>query len=99
MAVAVNCVGERNVPVPAWPPKFTVDPLTNPLPVTAIWNRPTPMLLGLIAVNTGSGFYSVTALLPCFGASAALVAVIVIAFGLGSAIGALYIPCAEIIPV
>ena len=99
--VAVNSVGETKTVVNTCPPKFTVAPLTNLLPVTVSKNPPTPMLFGLIPVKTGIGFCKVTALVPCFVASAALVAamVIVIVFGFGSVAGAVYNPCGVIIPV
>jgi hypothetical protein len=56
-------------------------------------------VLGLTDVSTGTGFSSVTALLPCLVVSAALVAVTVIIFGVGRFAGAVYTPVASIVPV
>ncbi len=57
------------------------------------------MEFGLTDVSTGTGFCSVTALLPVFVASAALVAVTVTVFGVGRLAGAVYNPVALIVPV
>jgi hypothetical protein len=50
-------------------------------------------------VIIGVGFNNVTALLALFVPSAALVAVTVTEFGLGSVTGAEYLPFASIVPV
>ena len=74
--------------VSACPPKFIFAPLTNRLPVTVSRNGPTPMLLGLTALNTGVGFTSVIVADAFLLGSATLVAVTVTVLGVGTIPGA-----------
>jgi hypothetical protein len=62
-------------------------------------NDPGAIVFGLTAVSTGTGFSSVSALVPVFVVSAALVAVTVIVFGVGKFTGAVYNPVVSMVPV
>ena len=88
MPVAVNCVAETNAVVSAAPPNITCAPLTKPLPVTVSENAPTATEFGFTLETTGTGFNSVTGLLPDEDALAALTAETVTEFGVGTAAGA-----------
>jgi hypothetical protein len=69
-------------------PSIAVAPETKFVPVRVMEKLPVPVLAGLIPVSVGVGFKIVTALDALAELTAALVAVIVNAFGLGSAAGA-----------
>jgi hypothetical protein len=58
------------------------------VPVSVIEKLPVPTLAGLVPESVGVGFISVTALDALAVVTAALVAVMVNAFGLGSTAGA-----------
>src|ERR1700675_142203 len=62
--VAVSCVADTNFVVSACPPNITVAPLTNLLPVIVMEKLPTGTEMGDTAVTVGTGFSSVTILLP-----------------------------------
>jgi hypothetical protein len=94
-----NSADETYVVVTIVPPNDTVEFFTKPLPVSVKPKAPVDIEAGATAFKTGIGFCSVTVLLLAFVASAALVAVIVIVFGVGKLIGAAYIPFASIVPV
>ena len=82
--VAVSSVRDTNIVVSGCPPKLTLEPFTNPVPVTVSMNAPTPMLVGLTDVNTGLGFTMVMVPETFLVGSATLVAVIVTVLGFGT---------------
>ena len=86
--VAVNCVADTNVVVSATPPNITVEPFTNPWPVTVNANAPTATEFGLALEITGIGFNNVTGLLPEDDALAVLTAETVTELGVGTTAGA-----------
>jgi len=96
--VAVSCVAETNVVGNGVAPKSTCAPLTNLLPVTVSEKLPVPTLAGLMPVNTGVGFRSVTLLGPLADESAALVARTVTVLGCGRTTGAVKLPVVLIVP-
>jgi hypothetical protein len=75
--------------VSAVPPKETIAPFTNSLPLIVNVKFPTFTCGGEIPVTTGMGFSSVTALLAVSDGFAVSAAVTVIVFGVGSTAGAL----------
>lgn len=96
---AVSCEEELNTVCNTAPFISTCAPETNLLPVTTSVKLPGFTAAGLIPVKTGVGFISVTLLVPLAEESAALVARIVMVFGLGSVAGAVYFPLESIVPV
>lgn len=95
---AFNCVAETNVVESGVPPKRTCAPETNLVPVTVRAKLPRLVDAGDIPVSVGVGFSSVTVAEPLTEASATLVARIVMVFGLGKEIGAVYLPLVSIVP-
>ena len=86
--VAVSFVEDANVVCNMAPPNEICAPPTKLLPFAVSVNAPTGMLVGLTLPRTGTGFHSVTLLVPFALASAALTAFIVTAFELGTLVGA-----------
>ena len=86
--VAVSLVAETNVVCNIVPPNEICPPLTKLLPFAVSVNAPTGMLVGLTLLSTGTGFHSVTLLVPLALASAALTALMVMAFEIGTLVGA-----------
>jgi hypothetical protein len=70
------------------PPRTTCAPETKLLPVMAKEKLPVPTLAGFVPVRVGTGFNRVTALEADAELEAALMALTVKVFGLGSATGA-----------
>jgi hypothetical protein len=70
-------------------PSITVAPEIKFVPVSVIEKLPVPVLAGFVPASVGVGFKIVTALVALADIDAALVAVIVNAFGLGSEAGAM----------
>ena len=86
--VAVSCVEETNVVVSGVVPNRTCAPETKFIPVRVRLKLPVPMLAGFVPTSVGVGFISITALEALAELVAALVAVTVTVFGLGSEDGA-----------
>jgi hypothetical protein len=86
--VAVSCVAETKVVVSGVLPNSTCAPETKFVPLTVRLKLPVPMLAGFVPASVGVGFISVTALEALAELGAALVAVTVTVFGLGSEDGA-----------
>ena len=86
--VAVSCVEETNVVLSGVVPNRTCAPETKFIPVRVTLKLPVPMLAGFVPTSVGVGFISITALEALAELVAALVAVTVTVFGLGSEDGA-----------
>jgi hypothetical protein len=74
------------------PARSTCTPLTNPLPFTVIATAPAGTDAGAMPAGTGTGFWSVTALLPVAVDSPALTARTVNILELGTVAGAVETP-------
>ena len=98
LPVAFSWVAEIKVVGRAVVPNMTCAPLTKFVPLTVIVKLPTGMGEGETALTVGTGFSSVSALLPVIVVSVTLVAVIVSVFGEGTVAGALYRPVLLIVP-
>jgi hypothetical protein len=99
LPAAVSCVDDMKVVASGAPARSTCAPLTNPLPFTAIANAPAGTDVGAMLASTGTGFCTVTALLPVAVASAELTARTVTVLELGTVAGATYMPDELIVPV
>jgi len=86
--VALSCVAETKVVLSAVAPRKTCDPARKFVPVIVSEKLPVPMLAGLVPTSVGVGFMSVTTPEALAEVAAALVAVMVTVFGVGSAEGA-----------
>lgn len=86
--VAMSCVAETKVVLSAELPRNACDPVRKFAPLMVSEKLPVPMLAGLVPVRVGVGFMSVTALDALEELEAALVAVTVTEFGVGTAAGA-----------
>src|SRR5580692_7157365 len=87
LPVAVNCVAEINVVVSAVFPNITAAPFTKLFPVTSMLNEPRPMVVGLMAATTGTGFSRVMVLVPERVGFAVMVPATVTVLGFGSVAG------------
>ena len=86
--MAVSWVEETKVVVSGVAPRSTCAPEINLLPVMVRLKLPVPTLAGFIPASAGVGFMSVMTLEALAELEAALVAVRVTVFGLGSELGA-----------
>lgn len=98
LPVAVSCVAETYVVVREELPKKTCAPWTKLLPVMVREKLPRFVEAGEIPVRTGTGLRSETALVADWVVSAALVALMVTVFGVGSVAGAVYFPVESMVP-
>ena len=89
LPLAVSCVEETKVVVSGVLPSITCAPEMKFVPVRVMEKLPVPVLAGFVPTSVGVGFRIVTAMEALADVEAALVAVIVKAFGLGSVAGAL----------
>src|ERR1700733_7255114 len=88
LPAAVSCVDETKVVASGAPARSTRAPLTNPLPFTVIANAPAGTDAGAMPASTGTGFCTVSALLPVAVESAELTASTVTGLELGMVGGA-----------
>jgi hypothetical protein len=99
LPVAVSCVDDTKVVASGAPARSTSAPPTNPLPFTVIAMAPAGTDAGAMLVRTGTGFCSVTALLPDAVGSTELTAATATVPELGTVVGAVYTPVELIVPV